>query len=537
MHNSAQTRFTSEVPAIGIAQLQKDLAQQVLDKKGQEMEEFGRNKLPPIDKETNWEGGFQTSPQDEDLILIAEQEVQLVTIGTNAELTIYQSDNGRYYKLLEDQRKNETHHQTKQAPIMVFKYTHAIKMTYVFKDALGRIYNRKQLLLWNSATQQAASFNCSFSFSIVLINDSPPADGMAFFLLDPKLSDVPNERKGSGLGLPLNTHSTGFIAIEFDTYLNSQIHYRDNHIGIDVNSVVSAKYVNLSFGLINSSFVYSGVDYSSNNSMLEVYATNLSSTKPTSPVLTFSIILTQFLPQSVLIGFSAATGGKAEFHHMHSWSFISTSIAKLEKASSKVSLIAGLVSAGSTVVGIVFLALFLLPKRRLRQRLKDLLPSQIPRSALPTPEDADLGPQKFSYRSLNIATNSFGDNCLLGKGGFGSVYRGLLPNAGREVAVKCISTHGQREFLAELSIISRIRHKNLVQLEGWCRDKSRSQLLLVYEYLPNGSLYRSLFSKTSSSILNWNKRFNIICGLGSAIQYLHQECERVIVHRDIKAID
>ncbi|MCO5575343.1 hypothetical protein L7F22_029143, partial [Adiantum nelumboides] len=80
----------------------------------------------------------------------------------------------------------------------------------------------------------------------------------------------------------------------------------------------------------------------------------------------------------------------------------------------------------------------------------------------------------------------------------------------------------------------RIRHKNLVQLKGWCRDKSRSQLLLVYEYLPNGSLYRSLF-KTSSLILNWNKRFNIICGLGSAIQYLHQECERVIVHRDIKA--
>ncbi|MCO5557086.1 hypothetical protein L7F22_010642 [Adiantum nelumboides] len=85
-------------------------------------------------------------------------------------------------------------------------------------ESTGRIYNRKQLLLWNSATQQAASFNCSFSLSIVpAINNIPPADGMAFFLLDPNLSEVPDERKGSGLGLPLNAYSTGFIAIEFDT--------------------------------------------------------------------------------------------------------------------------------------------------------------------------------------------------------------------------------------------------------------------------------------------------------------------------------
>ncbi|MCO5595536.1 hypothetical protein L7F22_049581 [Adiantum nelumboides] len=405
-------------------------------------------------------------------------------------------------------------------------------------ESTGRIYNRKQLLLWDSATQQAASFNCSFSFSIVpAIKNIPPADGMAFFLLDPKLSDVPDKNKGSGLGLPLN--ALGFVAVEFDTYLNDKIDYSDNHIGIDVNfDVVSEKYANLSFGLTNSSFVYSWVDYYSSKSMLEVYATNLSNTKPTSPVLTHYINLTKILPQSVLIGFSAATGGKAEFHQIHSWSFSSTSIAKLEKASPKVSLIAGLV-VSATVVSIVFL-LFLLQKRRSRQRCKDLLPSRMPHGGLPTPdhEEADLGPQKFSYRNLSIATNSFGDNCLLGKGGSGSVYRGLLPNTGREVAVKCISqksTQGEREFLAELSIISRIRHKNLVQLKGWCRDKSHSQLLLVYEYLPNGSLYRSLFSKTSSLILNWNHRFHIICGLGSAIQYLHQECERVIVHRDIKA--
>ncbi|MCO5575344.1 hypothetical protein L7F22_029144 [Adiantum nelumboides] len=88
-------------------------------------------------------------------------------------------------------------------------------------ESTGRIHNRKQLLLWNSATQQAASFSCSFSLSIVpAISNIPPADGMAFFLLDPKLSDVPDERKGCGLGLPLNAHSTGFVAVEFDTYLN-----------------------------------------------------------------------------------------------------------------------------------------------------------------------------------------------------------------------------------------------------------------------------------------------------------------------------
>ncbi|KAI5068608.1 hypothetical protein GOP47_0016953 [Adiantum capillus-veneris] len=407
-------------------------------------------------------------------------------------------------------------------------------------QSTGRIYNADQLFLWDSATQEAASFNCSFTLSIVPINvGTPPADGLAFFLLDPKLSDVPDDRKGSGLGLPLDF--LGFVAVEFDTFLNSGIDNSDNHIGIDINSVVSANYSNLTFGLPNSSFVYSWVDFSSSKSLLEMYATNLSSTKPTSPVLTYSINLTQFLPEHVLIGFSAGTGGKAAYHRIFSWSFNSTSVGK-EKGSN-VSLIAGLSSTGTLVVGMVILVLFLCQKRRRsrrlrRQRTNHPLPSGVHLSnGLPSPSKADLGLQKFDYRYLSMATNNFGDDCLLGRGGSGSVYRGLLPDNGTEVAVKCISqksTDGEREFFAEVSIISRIRHKNLVQLKGWCRDKSIN-LLLVYEYMPNGSLDRSLFNQTSSVILDWSKRYNILCGLGSALQYLHQECERVIVHRDIKA--
>ncbi|MCO5592143.1 hypothetical protein L7F22_046139 [Adiantum nelumboides] len=428
----------------------------------------------------------------------------------------------------------------------------------------GRISNKNQLFLWDSATEEAASFNCSFKFSIVPMEGVSPADGLAFFLFDPNVSDTTQASKGGGLGLPATTNNTiaaGVVAVEFDTFRNLQVQDpNDNHIGIDISSVDSAVSANLSFELTESPFVFCWVDYSSSMSLLEVYATNLSSTKPTSPVLSYIINLAQFLPEYVTIGFSAATGALAEYNRIYSWSFNSTSIGisapapapeapqsalprpevppPVDEKGANVSLIAGLISAG-TLVCVVVLGLCLCQKRRRRRRrrsLDDRLPSGIDLSGLPSSSDVGLGPHKFYYRDLSLATNNFGEDCLLGEGGFGSVYKGLLPDNGSEVAVKRISqksSQGEKEFFAEVSIISRIRHKNLVQLKGWCRDKSN--LLLVYEYLSKGSLDRFLFSKASSLILDWSKRYNIVCGLGSALQYLHHGCEKVIVHRDIKA--
>jgi serine/threonine protein kinase len=94
------------------------------------------------------------------------------------------------------------------------------------------------------------------------------------------------------------------------------------------------------------------------------------------------------------------------------------------------------------------------------------------------------------------------------------------------------SKQGRKEYASEVRIISRLRHRNLVQLIGWCHDGG--ELLLVYEMMPNGSLYKHLYSTNNNELLPWPVRHEIVLGLGSALLYLHEEWEQCVVHRDIK---
>ncbi|XP_059070677.1 L-type lectin-domain containing receptor kinase IX.1-like [Cryptomeria japonica] len=146
------------------------------------------------------------------------------------------------------------------------------------------------------------------------------------------------------------------------------------------------------------------------------------------------------------------------------------------------------------------------------------------------------GPRKFSYAELCAATKNFNHNEILGKGGFGGVYRGTLPLSNQPVAVKRIcqgSKQGIKEYISEVSIISKIRHRNLVQLHGWCHEKG--QLLLVYEFLPKRSLDKYLFGEQWRDDLNWNRRYSIGCDIASALLYLHDEWDQRVIHRDLKA--
>ncbi|KAM0925283.1 hypothetical protein ACQ4PT_004312 [Festuca glaucescens] len=151
------------------------------------------------------------------------------------------------------------------------------------------------------------------------------------------------------------------------------------------------------------------------------------------------------------------------------------------------------------------------------------------------------GLKRYTYRELAAATSNFAEEEKLGRGGFGSVYRGHIVVVGgdqdhlpRPVAVKMLSAEssaqGRKEFEAEVRIISRLKHRNLVQLLGWC--DSRKGLLLVYELVAESSLDKHLYS--SDRFLTWPQRVNIILGLGSALRYLHGESEQCIVHGDIK---
>ncbi|PIN17081.1 Serine/threonine protein kinase [Handroanthus impetiginosus] len=149
--------------------------------------------------------------------------------------------------------------------------------------------------------------------------------------------------------------------------------------------------------------------------------------------------------------------------------------------------------------------------------------------------ELEIVPHRYKYQELKQATRGFKDSELLGFGGFGRVYKGTLPNPKTEVAVKRIShesKQGIREFTSEISSIGRLRHRNLVQLLGWCRRGG--DLLLVYDFMPNGSLDKFLFDEPKC-VLSWEQRFKIIKGVASGLLYLHEGYEQIVIHRDVKA--
>ncbi|KAM3396146.1 G-type lectin S-receptor-like serine/threonine-protein kinase [Capsicum galapagoense] len=132
------------------------------------------------------------------------------------------------------------------------------------------------------------------------------------------------------------------------------------------------------------------------------------------------------------------------------------------------------------------------------------------------------------------ATNNFSIDNQIGEGGFGPVYKGLLE--GQEIAVKRLSrtsTQGENEFKNEVVYIAKLQHRNLVKILGCCIEGEEK--MLIYEYLPNGSLDSFIFDDAQRKVLDWPKRFHIINGIARGLVYLHQDSQLRIIHRDLKA--
>ncbi|KAL6863748.1 hypothetical protein ACP4OV_016651 [Aristida adscensionis] len=147
-------------------------------------------------------------------------------------------------------------------------------------------------------------------------------------------------------------------------------------------------------------------------------------------------------------------------------------------------------------------------------------------------------PRQFMYQDLFSATKGFDPSMVVGNGGFGTVYKAVWPRSGITYAVKRSkqSKESYNEFSAELAIIADLKHPNLVQLQGWCTE--RDELLLVYEFMCNGSLDAALHPCYNANercvTLSWSRRYNVAVGIASAVSYLHEEHDKQVIHRDIK---
>ncbi|XP_034914857.2 probable LRR receptor-like serine/threonine-protein kinase At1g56140 [Populus alba] len=191
------------------------------------------------------------------------------------------------------------------------------------------------------------------------------------------------------------------------------------------------------------------------------------------------------------------------------------------KEKSRTGMVVGIsVSAGVVCLTLIFAVVYIMRKKDSED--EEVFPGMGPR------------PNTFSYTQLREATDDFNPSNMLGEGGFGVVYKGLLSD-GRAVAVKQLSVasnQGMSHFITEIATISAVQHCNLVKLYGCCIEGNRR--LLVYEYLENKSLDKNLFEKDGMH-LDWPTRFNICLGTARGLAYLHEESSPRIIHRDVKA--
>ncbi|CAN6288105.1 unnamed protein product [Urochloa humidicola] len=396
----------------------------------------------------------------------------------------------------------------------------------------------------------ARSFSTTFVFAIAAEYVTVSGNGLAFFVAPTKNLSAASPSQFLGL---FNSENNGnasnrVFAVELDTILNPE--FRDinsNHVGVDVNGLVSVAAAPAGYHADDGGFrnlsLYSGdamqvwVDYDGRAAALDVTLAPAGAPKPRKPLISVAVDLSAVVTGTAYAGLSSSTGPFRTRHYVLGWSFAlggaaapPLDYARLPKmpraAAAKKRRPRALDVALPVAAPLVALAAVacasVLAWRRLRY------------AELREDWEVEFGPHRFKYRDLFHATGGFSGDRLLGVGGFGRVYRGVLRESKTEVAVKVVShdaRQGMRQFVAEVASIGRLRHRNVVQLLGYCRR--RGELLLVYDYMPNGSLDTWLYG--AGATLSWEQRVRAIRGVASGLVYLHEEWEQVVIHRDVKA--
>ncbi|XP_058109533.1 L-type lectin-domain containing receptor kinase SIT2-like [Magnolia sinica] len=423
-----------------------------------------------------------------------------------------------------------------------------LRLTNTNPQQIGRAFSSIPVNFKNSSNGHPFSFSTTFIFAIIPNDPDLSGHGIAFVISPSK--DLPHALPSHYLGL-FNSINNGnssnhIVAVEFDTILSSEFSdINDNHVGIDINGLNSIKSSPASYftnensdfqniSLKSSKPIQAWIDYNSLEKQLNVTISPINVPKPIQPLLSLSIDLSPNMFNEMHLGFSSSTGSMITSHYILGWSFKMSGPARplniptlqlllqRRRHAGKKSIVLEIALPLIIIFGLTIISIIIYMVRR-KKKFAEIL------------EDWELeyGPHRFFYKDLFMATKGFKDKRLLGIGGFGRVYKGVLPTSGIEIAVKKIS-HGSlmREFVAEIASIGRIRHRNLVRLLGYCRRKR--ELLLVYDYMPKGSLDKLIFDQ-DKLMLTWSQRLQIVKGVASGLLYLHEDWMQVVLHRDIKA--
>ena len=351
----------------------------------------------------------------------------------------------------------------------------SINGNFTLANRSGRVMLNKSFTLWEDGGvdgARVASFNSSFLINIFRLNNSIPGEGFAF-LIAPDL-ELPENSNGQYLGLTNSTTdnntSNGIVAIELDT-VKQEFDPDDNHMGLDIHSVISRKtvpLVNLGIELApvggRNHMVW--VHYYGSSKRMEVYMVEEGKAKPATPALAAELNLKENVRQKSYFGFAASTGSNFQLNCVLKWNLtvemlsdpVANGSGRDNKKLIKIGVGIGVALFSFLLIGVGSLVYYLHKKRAASDptllRALQSLPGM---------------PREFPFKDLKKATNNFDEKHKLGQGGFGVVYKGVLPKENIQVAVKKFSRDnikGQDDFLSELTVINRLRHKHLVRLLG-----------------------------------------------------------------------
>ncbi|KAL4575316.1 hypothetical protein LXL04_022158 [Taraxacum kok-saghyz] len=417
------------------------------------------------------------------------------------------------------------------------------------KHLVGRAVYAYPVRVFDPVTRTPASFETTFAFQIETTKtnessgggggDGGGDGGSGFtFMITPDEFTV--GRPGPWLGMLNDACDEQYkaVGIEFDTRENIQFgDPNDNHLGINLGSIVSTITVNVSeFGinLKDGEIHRAWVHYNSQNRFLDIRLDSDSRGYPSKLVFSGELDISEFLKEYMFVGFSASTGNFTQIHNVLSWNFTSSSQASLrvpspETCESKITIGGGGGGGGRnnldsffifmTVVFLVVVALVSLYYNRKRKTGEtSMLPAVNER---PRPPNK---PRRFTISEVSSATRCFDELHKVASDERSDTYRGTLSN-GCQVAVKRFSvgyfkSHGinRRRVGKEIKAMSKLRHPNLVAIRGWCFD--HQETMVVYDYVQNGTFDDWLYG---IGVLPWSRRLKVVRDVAQALSYLHSQ--------------